>query len=148
MNVKTIETLIEIRKKYSSPENANELNQKRLTNLEKLALLVTEKIGIMGFFFIIFTWTVLWLSWNLFAPMEIRFDPYPSFVFWLFISNLIQLHLMPLIMIGQNIQGRHAQIRADHEYETNKKAEKEIEMILSHLENQNKLLDEILRKLK
>ncbi|PIY94456.1 MAG: hypothetical protein COX78_01290 [Candidatus Levybacteria bacterium CG_4_10_14_0_2_um_filter_35_8] len=148
MNVKTIETLIEIRKKYSSPENANELNQKRLTNLEKLALLVTEKIGIMGFFFVIFTWTVLWLSWNLFAPMEIRFDPYPSFVFWLFISNLIQLHLMPLIMIGQNIQGRHAQIRADHEYETNKKAEKEIEMILSHLENQNKLLDEILRKLK
>lgn len=134
MNVKTIETLIEIRKKYSSPENANELNQKRLTNLEKLALLVTEKIGIMGFFFVIFTWTVLWLSWNLFAPMEIRFDPYPSFVFWLFISNLIQLHLMPLIMIGQNIQGRHAQIRADHEYETNKKAEKEIEMILSHLE--------------
>lgn len=51
-------------------------------------------------------------------------------------------------MIGQNIQGRHAQIRADHEYETNKKAEKEIEMILSHLENQNELLGEILKKLK
>lgn len=148
MNNKTIETLIEIRKKYSSPENVNVLHQKKLTNLEKLALLVTEKIGTMGFFFIIFTWTILWLSWNLFAPMEIRFDPYPSFVFWLFISNLIQLHLMPLIMIGQNIQGRHAQIRADHEYETNKKAEKEIEMILSHLENQNRLLDEILKKLK
>lgn len=148
MNNKTVETLIEIRKKYSSPENANVIHQKKLTNLEKLALLVTEKIGTMGFFFIIFTWTVFWLSWNLFAPVEIRFDPYPSFVFWLFISNLIQLHLMPLIMIGQNIQGRHAQIRADHEYETNKKAEKEIEMILSHLENQNRLLDEILKKLK
>jgi len=148
MNNKTVETLAEIRKKYSSPENTNVLHRKKLTGLEKLALFVTEKIGTMGFFFIIFIWTISWLSWNIFAPMEIRFDPYPAFVFWLFISNLIQLHLMPLIMIGQNIQGRHAQIRADHEYETNKKAEKEIEMILSHLENQNELLGEILKKLK
>ena len=148
MTNKTVETLAGIRKKYSSPENANVIHRKKLTGLEKLALFVTEKIGTMGFFFIIFTWTISWLGWNIFAPMEIRFDPYPAFVFWLFISNLIQLHLMPLIMIGQNIQGRHAQIRADHEYETSKKAEKEIEMILSHLENQNELLGEILKKLK
>ena len=148
MNEKTIDTLSEIRKKYSFPENANVTHRKGLTGLEKLALFVTEKIGTMGFFFIIFAWTLFWLGWNVFAPKESRFDPYPAFVFWLFISNLIQLHLMPLIMIGQNIQGRHAQIRADHEYETNKKAEKEIEMIISHLENQNALLEEIIKKLK
>jgi uncharacterized membrane protein len=148
MDNNSFEALSEIRKKYSLPENANITHRKGLTNLERLALFVTNKIGTMGFFFIVFTWTLLWLSWNIFAPGELRFDPYPAFVFWLFISNLIQLHLMPLIMIGQNIQGRHAQIRADHEYETSKKSEKEIEMILSRLENQNKLLEEILKKLK
>jgi uncharacterized membrane protein len=147
VNDKTLETLSEIRKKYSIPENANITHRKKLTKLERTALFVTEKIGTMGFFFIVFTWTIFWLCWNVFGPQEFRFDPYPAFVFWLFISNLIQLHLMPLIMIGQNIQGRHAEIRADHEYETNRKAEKEIEMILTHLENQNLLLEEILRKL-
>jgi uncharacterized membrane protein len=148
MNTKTIETLDELRKKYSLPENPNISHRKKLTKLERLALFVTQRIGTMGFFFIIFTWTFFWLGWNILGPKEFQFDPYPAFVFWLFISNLIQLHLMPLIMIGQNIQGRHAEIRADHEYETNKKAEKEIEMILSHLENQNEVLEEILRKLK
>ena len=37
---------------------------------------------------------------------------------------------MPLIMIGQNIQGKHAQLRAQYDYETDRKAEKEIETIL------------------
>lgn len=46
----------------------------------------------------------------------------------------------PLIMIGQNIQGRHAELRAQSEYETNIKAEQEIEVILEHLEYQNSLL--------
>jgi len=32
-----------------------------------------------------------------------------GFVFYLFISNVIQILLMPLIMVGQNIQGAHAE---------------------------------------
>ena len=39
-------------------------------------------------------------------------------------------------MIGQNIQGKHAELRSEHDFETDKKAEKEIETILIHLENQ------------
>jgi uncharacterized membrane protein len=57
-----------------------------------------------------------------------------AFVFWLFISNLIQILLMPLIMVGQTIQGRHAELRADSDLEINVKAEQEIEVILAHLE--------------
>jgi uncharacterized membrane protein len=98
----------------------------------------------MGFFIIIFIWTSLWLIWNAFAPKETRFDPYPAFVLWLFISNMIQIFLMPLIMIGQNLQSSHAEIRAEADFEINTKAEIEIETILLHLENQNKLILEIL----
>ena len=123
-----------------------ELKQK-LKPLEKLAVWITERVGTMGFFFIILTWTVLWLSWNLLAPRSLQFDPPTAFVFWLFISNMIQILLMPLIMVGQNVQGKYAEAREEHDLEINVRAEKEIEMILNHLEYQNGLLLEMMRKL-
>ena len=52
---------------------------------------------------------------------------------------------MPLIMIGQNLQSAHSEIRAQADFEVNTKAENEIETILMHLENQNKLILEILQ---
>ncbi len=69
-----------------------------------------------------------------------------GFVFWLFISNLIQIMLMPLLMIGQNIQGRASEARAEHDLEINIKAEAEIETILHHLERQNDMLVAMLGK--
>lgn len=142
-----IEELKEIQKKYKGPQDTNKIHRSKLSAMDKLALIITERIGTMGFFFLIFLWTVLWLGWNFLAPSNLRFDPYPAFVLWLFISNLIQIHLMPLIMVGQNIQGKHADLRSEHDYQTDKKAEKEIETILSHLENQNKLILNILHRI-
>jgi uncharacterized membrane protein len=127
-------------------KNVNKIHRARLSKMDKLALVITERIGTMGFFFIIFIWTFAWLGWNVLAPRNLRFDPYPAFVLWLFISNLIQLHLMPLLLIGQNLQGKHAELRSEHDFETDKKAEKEIEAILTHLENQQNLILQILKK--
>ena len=67
--------------------------------LDKIAVWITDHVGSMGFFLAIFIWTAVWLSWNILGPKSLRFDPYPAFVFWLFMSNMIQLFLMPLIMI-------------------------------------------------
>ena len=114
--------------------------------MDKLALFITRRVGTMGFFFLILTWTIVWLGWNIFAPIGLRFDPAPGFILWLFISNLIQIHLMPLIMVGQNIQGKHAEIRSQHDFETDKKAEKEIELIRIQLEQQQKILQQLLTK--
>lgn len=137
----------ELHEEFGSPKNINHLHKQSLSGMERTAVFVTEKIGTMGFFFIIFGWTVVWLGWNIFAPQKFRFDPFPAFVLWLFISNLIQIHLMPLIMVGQNIQGRHQEMRSEHDFETDKKAEKEIETILLHLENQERMMMEILERL-
>ena len=101
----------------------------------------------MGFFLIICSWTILWLGWNTLASKELRFDPFPAFVLWLFISNVLQIFLMPLIMIGQNLQGRHSEARAESDFEVNVKAEREIEAILLHLEHQNELILRILSKI-
>jgi uncharacterized membrane protein len=54
---------------------------------------------------------------------------------------------MPLIMIGQNLQGRHAERRAEADFEVNVRAEKEIEVILMHLEHQNDLILKILKNI-
>lgn len=126
--------------------NTNHIYQNLLNRSEKLALWITEKVGTMGFFFLIFIWTVSWLSWNTLTPAHLRFDPYPAFVFWLFISNMIQIFLMPLIMIGQNLQGKHAEVRAENDYQINLKAEKEIIELKSQLAEIKLLLLENLKK--
>ena len=140
-------SLEEFKKRRKPLRSPSKLAAENLTPLSRLALWITSHVGTMGFFLIIFTWTVCWLGWNLFAPKELQFDPPMGFVLWLFISNLIQILLMPLIMVGQNIQGAHADIRAEHDLEVNVKAEKEIEVILEHLEYQNAILIAMLEKL-
>lgn len=124
--------------KHAHPpvRNVNEEVRQGFTPLERIALAVTVHVGSPGFFLLIAGWTVIWLLWNLLAPKEYRFDPAPAFVLWLFISNMIQILLMPLIMVGQNLLSRHAEIRADADFEINQKAEQEVEAILLHLEHQ------------
>ena len=140
-------SLDEFRKQRKPLRNVNKEATERLSPLDRLACGITERVGTMGFFLIIVIWTIIWLGWNLLAPSNLQFDPPMAFVFWLFISNMIQIFLMPLIMVGQNIQGRHSEIRAEHDLEVNVKAEREIEVILEHLEYQNKMLIALVEKL-
>ncbi len=129
------------------PPEPGKAHVQSLPALQRLAVWITSHVGTMGFFLVILTWSVLWLGWNLLAPPSLRFDPPMGFVLWLFISNLIQIMLMPLIMVGQNVQGAQADARAEHDLDVNIKAEQEIEVILQHLESQNALLLEVMKRL-
>ncbi len=126
--------------------NANHIYQSALKQSERFAIWSTERVGTINFFFLIFFWTAFWLGWNMFAPAAYRFDPYPAFVLWLFISNMIQIFLMPLIMVGQNLQGKHAEIRAENDYEVNLKAEKEIGELKNELAEIKELLKQHVQK--
>ena len=139
--------LSEWRRAHPPLHDINKELKQNLRSLDKLAVWITTRVGTMGFFFAILTWTVLWLSWNLLAPKSLQFDPPTAFVFWLFISNMIQILLMPLIMVGQNVQGKYAEGRAEHDLKVNIRAEHEIELVLTHLEYQNGLLLELTRRL-
>ncbi len=126
---------------HPAVRNINQEVQDSFTPLEKMALAVTTRVGSPGFFLIIIGWTIFWLLWNLIGPADLRFDPAPAFVLWLFISNMIQITIMPLIMIGQNLLNRHAEIRAEADFQVNTKAEKEVEAILLHLEHQTAAIE-------
>mgnify|MGYP000904165367 CR=1 FL=1 len=128
-------------------KNVHEDVHESLSRMDKLALWITRHVGSMGFFLLIALWTVVWLGWNFLAPARFQFDPPMGFVFWLFISNLVQILLMPLIMVGQNVMGAHSEARAEHDLEINIKAEQEIEIILHNIEHQNRLLIAMLQRL-
>jgi uncharacterized membrane protein len=136
----------DIKKAVAPVVDVNKVHRERLSVLEKFALAVTKKVGTMGFFLIIFVWTFLWITWNTIGPREFRFDPFPAFELWIIISNIIQLSLLPLIMVGQNLMNKHAEARAEADFGLNVRTEKEIEAILMHLENQNEMLLELLKK--
>lgn len=143
-----IPTIAELKQHMAPIIDVNKEHKKGLSPINRLALAITQKVGSMGFFFVILSWIALWLVWNIFVPKEARFDPFPGFVLLLFLTNILELLLMPLIMVGQNIQGKHADLRSEHDFQTDTKAEKEIETILLHLEHQEKMLEEMSEKIK
>ncbi|MFA5009783.1 MAG: DUF1003 domain-containing protein [Patescibacteria group bacterium] len=133
-----------------TPRRVRDVNKEHrdsFSTLDHAALWVTDHVGTMGFFLVVFVWTFGWLGWNTLAPIELRFDPFPAFVLWLFISNMIQIMLMPLIMIGQNLQGRHAELRAEADFQVNKRSEREIISIIDHLERQHETMLKVLKHL-
>ncbi len=116
-------TIEELRTKHKHLRDFAKARAENLRPLEKLALWITVHVGSMGFFLLILAWTVIWLGWNSLAPKTLQFDPPMAFVLWLLISNAIQILLMPLIMVGQNVQGAAADARAGHDLQVNVKAE-------------------------
>ena len=138
--------LVDINARFAPSRNVNVELARSLSPSERLAVWVTDRVGSMGFFFAIAIWTILWLGWNTVGPAELRFDPGPSFLAWLFVSNLLQLHLMPLIMVGQNLQDRHGELVANADFDISQRTEAEVGAILQHLTNQNDVMLEILRR--
>lgn len=147
MSPQKIKTVEELTKSFRPLENINIIHKRQLSTLDKLALYVTENIGTMGFFFFILIFNLGWIGWNIFAPKEMVFDQAFSFLVLLFINNILQILFIPLIMVGQNVQAHHSELRAEHEYLVNLKAEKELETVLLHLEKQQEIMLKILEKI-
>lgn len=114
-----------------TPQDVNLKHKNSLAAHDRLALLVTTAIGSMYAVYLLIVLSLAWILWQSLSSQP--FDPYP-FAFLLFIGNLLQLILMPLIMVGQNIQNRHAQIKADEEFKTTNSIYKDIEKLLIHVD--------------
>ncbi len=133
------------------PEDVNQKHKENLGLQDRIALIITTGIGTMYAVYFFALFMASWMLWQGFFNHK-PFDPYP-FAFLLFLGNIIQLLLMPLIMVGQNIQGRHAAIRSEEEYKTTITSYKDIEFILKTLEAQNqellkqtKMIEELSKK--
>lgn len=137
MEEKTIEKVENIKEKFAPLKNSYQVHKNSLSPLDKFALFMTDKVGTMGFFLACVVLVTIPLVFSSIMPVV----QYIS-------SGYLQLILLPLILVGQNLQSRYTEIRAEHDFNTNVKAEKEIETILLHLEKQDQMMEEILRKIK
>lgn len=120
------------------PVNVNKEHENSLSIQDKIALTVTSAVGTMYAVYVFALFMGLWMGWQVFMTDK-PFDPYP-FAFLLFIGNIVQLLLMPLIMVGQNIQSRHSSLRSDEQYRMTKASFDDVEMIMAHLTAQDKEL--------
>lgn len=126
-----IDRLFHRERKREAPANVNELHEQQLGMQDRVALWITSAVGTMYCVYFFGVVMAIWMFWQ--WRMEGKaFDPYP-FAFLLFLGNIIQLLLMPLIMVGQNIQGRHNELKADEQFKTTMASYQDAEHIIEHL---------------
>lgn len=112
--------------------NINKEHRENLGIQEKVALFITKGVGTM---WCAYLFTIIAL---IDLPEAIR-SGQSAVVSWV-TQTFLQLVLLSIIMVGQNILGKHAELRADAEYEVNLQNEKDIQEIKKNLEEIRKIL--------
>ena len=96
--------------------NVNQEHKDSLTILDKVALFITQIVGTM-WCAIVFTIIAL-----ISLPEAIHGGT-ATIISWI-AQTFLQLVLLSIIMVGQNLQSRHSELRADADYETNLESKK------------------------
>lgn len=117
------------------PENINIKHRQALGFHDRVALFSTKLFGTMYAVYALILFLAGWMFWQ--STDTQPFDPYP-FAFLLFLGNIIQLLLIPLIMVSQNLQGKHAELRAEEEYKRTVSIYQDIGKILAKLDIEDK----------
>jgi uncharacterized membrane protein len=137
MNKNTIP--LEELKKLNKPVNANIRNKENLTPLDKVAIFITSIVGTM--------WcAIAFTALALISLPDAISGGRATTISWI-AQTFLQLVLLSVIMVGQNLQNKHSEARAQSNFDVNVKSELEIETIIQHLENQNEILSEIVKKI-
>jgi uncharacterized membrane protein len=115
------------------PINLNEEFIEQLSMGQRLADVVGRCYGCWKFIIIQTIVIFIWAMANLyFLSTQEQFDPYP-FILLNLVMSLEAAYSTPIIMMSQNRQAEKDRLSAELDYQTNKKAEKEIKVIMDQL---------------
>ena len=109
-------------------KNTNTLHKERLTKGEKISKYITERVGTFGCAIIFCILALISL------PSVIKSGEALTIVSWL-AQTFLQLVLLPIIMIGQNLQSRHAEILAEATYDNDVDMHKDVESMKQNVDN-------------
>ena len=70
----------------------------------------------------------VWVSWNVFAPMGLRFDPYP-FIFLTLMLSLQASYAAPLILLAQNRQGDRDRVQSEQDRRAAERSQADLEYL-------------------
>jgi uncharacterized membrane protein len=127
------------------PRNVNKLHKEQLAEAginARIAVGLTKSVGTM---WTAYSFAVLAII-GLFAILGLLTPTVAILVAWLS-QTFIQLVLLPIIMVGQNVLGHHAELLAEEQYNTTKKTYADIETIMKHLDDQDASILNIVQKL-
>ena len=131
--------------------NANKEIKTLRSAENKAADKITNFAGTMKFVYLHSFWFGAWIIINLgFLGAGLKFDEFPFGLLTLIVS-LEAIFLSTFVMISQNKQASTSEIRSELDYQTDVKAEKEIDVIMKTIqriaENQGVKVDDLLLEL-
>jgi uncharacterized membrane protein len=105
---------------------------------KRLALLITNGVGNMWFFYFLIVFIGSWMLLSTLGALA--FDPYPFALMLLIVGGIFQALAMVAIMVGQNVQAAASDARAETDHETLEAIHKLTTQSVEILEGQNKIL--------
>jgi uncharacterized membrane protein len=125
--------------------NVNREEEQHLSVGDRAADAFANAMGSWRFIIIQSVILGIWVVLNVVAWIS-HWDPYPFILLNLALS-FQAAYAAPIIMMSQNRQAEKDRLMAEHDYEINTKAEDELKSVMAHLEAQDDVMLEILRRL-
>lgn len=91
--------------------NANDIHRERLTIGDRIGLFITNRVGTM-WAALIFTFIAL-----ISLPAAIHTHDLIVIISWI-AQTFLQLVLLPIIIVGQNVQAKHAEVKTETDHLT------------------------------
>ena len=120
--------LQQLNNKQIISQNLNATINQKVTFGQKAADAIAKFGGSWPFIFIFLLVLASWILLNSLHFFGVSFDNYPFILLNLVLSCLAAVQA-PIIMMSQNRQAARDRIAADHDYQTNLKAELEISLL-------------------
>ena len=125
--------------------NINKVLEEEFTRGQLIADKLAAVMGSWTFIIIQSVLLAAWITLNVMAYIN-HWDPYPFILLNLALS-FQAAYAAPIIMMSQNRQAAKDRLMAEQDYVVNIKAEDEVKSIMSHLEQQDEVMIDILRRI-
>ncbi|GAA3129573.1 hypothetical protein GCM10010466_20380 [Planomonospora alba] len=94
----------------------------------RLSERIARFLGTARFIVYMTVFVAVWISWNIFAPEGLRFDPYP-FIFLTLMLSLQASYAAPLILLAQNRQDDRDRIQGEQDRRAAERNQADIEYL-------------------
>jgi len=126
-------------------KNINQIQAETLTKSQRIADRLAMVMGSWTFIIVQSVMLSFWIALNVAAYIN-HWDPYPFILLNLALS-FQAAYAAPIIMMSQNRQAAKDRLMAEQDYVVNIKAEEEVKSIMAHLEQQDEVMIDILRRI-
>ncbi|TMR95522.1 DUF1003 domain-containing protein [Nonomuraea basaltis] len=108
----------------------------------RLSERIARFLGTARFIVYMSVFVAVWVTWNVAAPANLKFDPYP-FIFLTLMLSLQASYAAPLILLAQNRQVDRDRIQYEQDRETAERNQAEIEYLTREIAELRMAINEV-----